>query len=472
MGLGILNIGASDNDPAADTIRGGGRKLNVSSAVISRATTAPPGSPALGNLYIVPTGATGAWSGQTNKVAYYNGTTWEFYTPAEGWRTWVSDEDVMVVYTGAAWDDTAIGGGGGGTVVAVDEEGVEVVASAARLNFTGAGVTVTDLGAGEVGIDIPASGGGGGGGSMTGAEIVAAIDAELGSTDWQGGGGAATPTTFRYWRLRIDTPGTQTASLSTLAEIQFRETVGGADATTGGTASASQNDFSSVAASAFDNNAATWWGSDTTPSGDAVWIKYDFGAGNEKWIEEYTVQARSGGERIQTPRAFALQYSEDDVSWTTADTRSALTWSAGETKTFTTSASQPSGGGGSMSGAAIVAAIDAELGSTDWQGGSSGVTYKTISGAYTLLNSDLAGDVYMTADTSAGACTITVPDTLTNLQPVLVERNGANDVTFVAGSGATIQSADGHLRLRVNFSTASLVPKGTDVYTLSGDIAA
>lgn len=111
MSLGILNIGASDNDPAADTIRAGGRKLNLSAAVISRATAAPPGSPALGNLYIVPSGATGAWAGQTDKVAFYNGATWEFYTPAEGWRTWVSDENLMVVYTGAAWDDTILGGG-------------------------------------------------------------------------------------------------------------------------------------------------------------------------------------------------------------------------------------------------------------------------------------------------------------------------------------------------------------------------
>lgn len=112
--LGILNIGASDDDTDADTIRAGGRKLNLAAAVASRTDTAPPGSPALGDLYIVGASATGDWSGQDDDVAYYNGTEWEFYTPAEGWRAWVVDEAAMVVFTSGAWDDTAIGGGGGG----------------------------------------------------------------------------------------------------------------------------------------------------------------------------------------------------------------------------------------------------------------------------------------------------------------------------------------------------------------------
>lgn len=52
----------------------------------------------------------------------------------------------------------------GGASVAVEDDGAEIVAAASRLNFTGAGVTVTDSGAGEVGIAIP--GGGGGGSSL------------------------------------------------------------------------------------------------------------------------------------------------------------------------------------------------------------------------------------------------------------------------------------------------------------------
>lgn len=158
-----------------------------------------------------------------------------------------------------------------------------------------------------------------------------------------GGGSGGVISTFRYWRLRITTPGTQTASLSTIAEIQMRESVGGADVTTGGTATASQNDFGSVAANAFDKNSATWWGSDTVPSGNTVWIQYDFGVGNEKWIAEYTVQARSGGESIQAPRGFVLEYSINGSAWIPVDTQTGLSaWSNGQIRTFTNGTPQPS----------------------------------------------------------------------------------------------------------------------------------
>lgn len=65
----------------------------------------------------------------------------------------------------------ANGSGGGG--VAVEDDGVEILASATRLNFTGAGVTVSDLGSGEAGIDIPGGGGGGGGAYFNGYSIPA-----------------------------------------------------------------------------------------------------------------------------------------------------------------------------------------------------------------------------------------------------------------------------------------------------------
>ena len=82
---------------------------------LSRTTTAPPGSPAEGDSYIVATGATGDWSGLDDQVASYIGGAWSYYTPVEGVRLWVNDDDEEVVYDGAAW--TASGGGAGGDVV-------------------------------------------------------------------------------------------------------------------------------------------------------------------------------------------------------------------------------------------------------------------------------------------------------------------------------------------------------------------
>lgn len=50
----------------------------VAYAVISATVTAPPGSPSLGDVYRVPAGATGAWSGHTDDIAIYTARGWEF----------------------------------------------------------------------------------------------------------------------------------------------------------------------------------------------------------------------------------------------------------------------------------------------------------------------------------------------------------------------------------------------------------
>lgn len=60
---------------------------------------------------------------------------------------------------------------GSGGAVAVEDEGIEIVAAATRFNFTGAGVTASDAGSGEVTVNIP----GGGGSSLT--EIIVQLGA-------------------------------------------------------------------------------------------------------------------------------------------------------------------------------------------------------------------------------------------------------------------------------------------------------
>ncbi len=55
-----------------------------------------------GDLYLVPSGATGNWSGQDDDIAaYYDG--WIFLTPNEGWRVWIEDEDRTLLWDGSAW---------------------------------------------------------------------------------------------------------------------------------------------------------------------------------------------------------------------------------------------------------------------------------------------------------------------------------------------------------------------------------
>lgn len=75
--------------------------------VISRTTTAPPGSPVEGDAYIVPpSGATGVWVGHDDELAFYFGSVWNFLaaTIFEGLPVRVVDDDNYVrwdVGTGA-----------------------------------------------------------------------------------------------------------------------------------------------------------------------------------------------------------------------------------------------------------------------------------------------------------------------------------------------------------------------------------
>lgn len=79
----------------------------VQPRVISRALTSPPGSPANGDCYIPATGATGAWSGQAQKIARYasigTASGWEFHTPRPGWTVWDIASNRRYVYNGSAW---------------------------------------------------------------------------------------------------------------------------------------------------------------------------------------------------------------------------------------------------------------------------------------------------------------------------------------------------------------------------------
>jgi hypothetical protein len=81
----------------------------VQLAVLDRDLAAPPTSPADSARYIVGASATGAWSGQSGKIAAFQDGAWQFYAPLEGWIAWVADEDILVAWNGSAW--IAAGGG-------------------------------------------------------------------------------------------------------------------------------------------------------------------------------------------------------------------------------------------------------------------------------------------------------------------------------------------------------------------------
>lgn len=76
----------------------------LGNGVLSRATVAQPGSPAEGDVYVIPASATGTdWAGNDGKLAQFLNAAWIFFTPREGWNSWVWDENDWIVYDGSKW---------------------------------------------------------------------------------------------------------------------------------------------------------------------------------------------------------------------------------------------------------------------------------------------------------------------------------------------------------------------------------
>lgn len=83
----------------------------VQPVVESRTLVTPPASPANGDGYIVPVGATGDWAGQDNAIAAFQDGTWQFFAPVTGWLAHVIDAAERVVFTGSGWKAAADRGG-------------------------------------------------------------------------------------------------------------------------------------------------------------------------------------------------------------------------------------------------------------------------------------------------------------------------------------------------------------------------
>jgi F5/8 type C domain len=134
-----------------------------------------------------------------------------------------------------------------------------------------------------------------------------------------------------YWRLNVSANCGDSTYLQ-IAEIELRASVGGADECSGGTATASTSYSGSFTADkAYDNSSATSWA--TSTNNTTGWIAYQFASPVD--ILEYTIQVLSG-DLTRAPKDFALEWSDDGVTWISADWRLNVTpWTSSETKTFT-----------------------------------------------------------------------------------------------------------------------------------------
>ena len=77
----------------------------VQLAVLSRTLAAEPASPTNVDRYLLPDGATGeAWDGAGAwTLIAFQGGGWEAFTPIEGWRVFVVDEALLLVWHDGDW---------------------------------------------------------------------------------------------------------------------------------------------------------------------------------------------------------------------------------------------------------------------------------------------------------------------------------------------------------------------------------
>lgn len=76
-------------------------------SVLDRDLTVPPGSPAEGDRYLVASSAGDAWSGEDGAIAAWQDGAWIFCQPRQGWRLWIADEGIALIFDGAGWTGTA-----------------------------------------------------------------------------------------------------------------------------------------------------------------------------------------------------------------------------------------------------------------------------------------------------------------------------------------------------------------------------
>jgi hypothetical protein len=122
-------LGESGQTGVADPLNKNWRLVATltQTAVKSITATAPPGSPADGDIYIIPASATGAWAGKTNQIAAWDtsltgGAGWFYVVPSDGFMANLVGGG-LYKFDGTNWTLFSGGGGGGGaTTLAINAQ--------------------------------------------------------------------------------------------------------------------------------------------------------------------------------------------------------------------------------------------------------------------------------------------------------------------------------------------------------------
>lgn len=112
--LGITELAETQNNRSV-TINEAIAKLEAGAMffpAVQVSLNAAPGSPVEGDVYVVGTAGSGAFSGHNKEVALFYNAAWLFFSPIEGMFAWDQTSNSLKYYTGSAWTAFTIGSGG------------------------------------------------------------------------------------------------------------------------------------------------------------------------------------------------------------------------------------------------------------------------------------------------------------------------------------------------------------------------
>lgn len=132
----------------------------VQLSAISATTATQPGSPSDGDIYLLPSGKTGAaWGAMADgALAYYRDGAWEQLTPKAGWRCYAQDVDALYARGASTWQRIAAreerriiftpGGDGVVSIYRIDTARVQNPRTAAISSIASDVITLTTTDAG------------------------------------------------------------------------------------------------------------------------------------------------------------------------------------------------------------------------------------------------------------------------------------------------------------------------------------
>lgn len=158
-----------------------------------------------------------------------------------------------------------------------------------------------------------------------------------GGDDGGGSGGGGGGNTYRYWRVYWTGP-TQDGVNSSIAEIEFRSSVGVGVTNPPATGVAIGGDFDSGIvgyAKAFTNSAADYWAKNGSSWNGLAWVGWDYGAGNTLNVVQVRLIAGPGTIAQGAPLSFKIEGSSNGSTWNTVKTVTGeANWGSNESRLY------------------------------------------------------------------------------------------------------------------------------------------